>query len=77
MAQNGDRSMHTKRIAPLLALVCALPLIRIARMESGPQSPIGKFEGHQDIGKVLRAGSVDYNASAKTYTLAAARMRHP
>jgi TolB protein len=69
MAQNGDRSMHTKRIAPLLVLVCALPLICIARKESGPQAPIGIFEGHQDIGKVLRAGSVEYNASATTYTV--------
>jgi TolB protein len=32
-------------------------------------APVGIFEGHSDVGIVLHAGSVDYDASKKTYTI--------
>ncbi len=32
-------------------------------------SPLGIFEGNNDVGEVLHAGSADYDASSKTYTL--------
>src|SRR5580765_8702309 len=30
---------------------------------------IGLFEGHQDVGTVLTAGTADYDPATKTYTL--------
>jgi hypothetical protein len=32
-------------------------------------APVGSFEGHSDVGTVLHAGSVDYDASESTYTI--------
>ena len=32
-------------------------------------SSLGIFEGHSDVGTVLHAGSVDYDASKRTYTI--------
>jgi TolB protein len=32
-------------------------------------SPVGMFESHGDVGSVLHAGSVDYDASKRTYTV--------
>jgi TolB protein len=32
-------------------------------------SPVGVFEGHSDVGTVLHPGSVEYNASKRTYTI--------
>jgi TolB protein len=64
--------MNTKRVAWLAVLAFTLPLVGIARMKSSAQSaaaPVGLFEHHQDIGTVLHAGSVEYNAPAKTYTI--------
>ena len=34
-------------------------------------SEVGIFEGHGDVGKVVHAGSVEYDAAKKTYTIAA------
>jgi TolB protein len=31
--------------------------------------PVGMFEGHGDVGTVVHAGSIDYDAAAKTYTI--------
>lgn len=64
--------MNTKRTAWLSVAVCILPLLGIARMNSNSQSsaaPVGIFENHQDIGTVLHPGSIEYNASMKTYTV--------
>jgi TolB protein len=62
--------MNTKCIAWLAALACVVPIVGLGRTRSGAQSsaaPIGAFAGHQDIGKVLQSGSVEYNAAKKTY----------
>jgi Tol biopolymer transport system component len=37
---------------------------------AGAPSPIGIFEDHGDVGKVLHRGSVAYDAAGKTYTVA-------
>jgi hypothetical protein len=33
------------------------------------QNPVGIFESHNDVGTVLHAGSVDYDAAKRTYTI--------
>ena len=35
----------------------------------GGPAPVGIFEGHGDVGTVLHAGSVDYDAAKRTYTI--------
>ncbi len=35
----------------------------------GPAGPVGIFEGHGDVGTVLHPGAVEYDASARTYTV--------
>ncbi len=70
--------MNGKGIAWVSVLLFVVPLaatarVRLALAEHGsaePEStPVGIFEGHQDIGTVLHAGSVDYDAATKTYTV--------
>ena len=34
-----------------------------------PGGPIGMFEGHGDVGTVLHAGTTEYDAATKTYTI--------
>src|SRR5712664_118394 len=60
----------------LMALACALVLGFAARNGAWPQSakvtaetPIGLFEGHGDVGAVLHAGSVEYDAAKRSYTI--------
>jgi len=33
------------------------------------KTPIGLFEGHGDVGAVLHAGSVEYDAAKRNYTI--------
>lgn len=66
--------MNTKRVAWLSALLCALPLVVLARTKykaqgSATPAPVGMFQNHQDIGTVLHAGSVVYDSATKTYTV--------
>jgi TolB protein len=64
--------MYMKIISWLTALACALILICFVRLESRAQNPgaqVGIFENHQGIGKVLHAGSAEFDASKKTYTV--------
>lgn len=60
----------------LMALACAFVLGFAARNRAWPQSanvtaetPIGLFEGHGDVGDVLHAGSVEYDAAKRGYTI--------
>src|SRR6266404_2454853 len=60
----------------LMALACAFVLGFAARSAAWPQSanvtaeiPIGLFEGHGDVGAVLHAGSVEYDAAKRSYTI--------
>src|SRR5713101_6936702 len=73
----GDFTMHRKKIASLTALAFALLLVFAAKNAArGQQSaaptaaPAGLFESHGDIGTVLHAGSVEYDAAKRSYTIA-------
>lgn len=59
--------MH--RPASFAALVLFLVSF-IAVPGSAAATPLGIFKDHGDVGKVLHAGSVDYDAAKKTYTIA-------
>ena len=68
--------MNMKRIAKLSALTCVLTCVLtiggLARMKSAAQNPaasVGIFQSHQDIGKVLYPGSLEYDAATKTYAV--------
>jgi hypothetical protein len=54
--------MTTKRFSLLAAFVCCGPLISAG--------PAGVFEKSSDVGTVLNAGSVEYDAAKKAYTVA-------
>jgi len=59
-----------RRLLSLIALiVCSWFLHCGCIYAQTASSPVGIFEGHSDVGTVLHAGSVDYNASQKTYTI--------
>ena len=49
--------------AAILLLVVVLPEINFG------QATLGVFENHSDVGTVLHAGSVEYDAAKKTYTI--------
>jgi TolB protein len=51
----------------LIISVCANGALLQAQ---SPAAPVGIFEGHDDVGTVLHAGSVDYDAAKHTYTIA-------
>jgi len=60
----------------LMALACAFVLAFGAKNGALPQpenvtaeTPIGLFEGHGDVGAVLHAGSVEYDAAKRSYTI--------
>ncbi len=73
----GDFTVHRKKIASLTALAFALLLVFAARNAARGQqaavptaAPVGLFESHGDIGTVLHAGSVEYDAAKRSYTIA-------
>ena len=59
---------HSTRFSPtwiwLLLSFCAWAIA------AGAASPIGIFEDHADLGTVLHPGSAEFDASAKSYTIA-------
>jgi len=65
--------MHNARLLPLLlsaaiGLFVCVAVVRLRAQSAG--APAGLFEDHGDIGAVLHSGSVDYDASKKTFTVA-------
>jgi TolB protein len=61
--------MNTKNI-PRWGLICGslLSCTTPNRLSAQTASaPVGSFEGHADVGAVLHAGSVEYDASKRTY----------
>jgi len=58
------RKLH----ALLLIAVIFFALGSLVRPQSA-SAPVGIFEGHIDVGTVLHAGSVDYDAAKRTYTI--------
>src|SRR6266478_2521250 len=73
----GDFTVHRKKIASLTALALALLFLFAAKKAARGQqtaaptaAPVGLFESHGDIGTVLHAGSVEYDAAKRSYTIA-------
>src|SRR6267142_1956207 len=69
--------MKGKRFTGLMVLSCALVLAFAAKNDAWPQpanrtadTPGGLFEGHGDVGAVRHAGSVEYDAAKRSYTIA-------
>jgi hypothetical protein len=60
-----------RALAWALVLVCVADS-RLQAQEAARQSanPAGMFEGQRDVGTVLHAGSVEYDAAKKSYTIA-------
>jgi TolB protein len=59
------RSLRTFAMVVMVSCLAAVMGNR-ARAQS---VPVGIFEGHSDVGTVLHAGSVDYDASKNNYTI--------
>jgi TolB protein len=53
-------------LLPILMLLLTLGSHARAQNANGP---VGIFESHSDVGTVLHAGSVDYDAAKRTYTI--------
>jgi TolB protein len=62
----GGLFMRKSSSSLLIAIIFVLALSGCAWSQGGP---VGIFESHADVGTVLHAGSVDYDAAKKTYTL--------
>jgi TolB protein len=65
--------MNKRRFLSLSAMTLGSAIVEsgLRRLYAkGPPPSIGLFENHGDVGTVLHAGSVDYNASQATYTVA-------
>src|ERR1700726_320789 len=60
----GPRTLLMLAVMSLISAVIGSP----AWSQSGSE-PVGIFEGHGDVGTVLHAGSIDYDAAKKTYTI--------
>jgi TolB protein len=72
-----DYSMSRKKIVGPAWLCCALVVAFAAKdnLSAGQSAasagaPVGIFEGHGDVGAVLHAGSVEYNAAKGSYAIA-------
>jgi hypothetical protein len=50
-------------------LLCTVTLCAVCFHASGDPPSLGIFEGHNDVGEVLHAGSTEFDASTKTYAL--------
>jgi Tol biopolymer transport system component len=69
--------VNGKKRIQLMLLNAALVLVFVAKNGAWPQpakgmveAPLGLFEGHGDVGEVLHAGSVEYDAAKRSYTIA-------
>src|SRR6266481_2297266 len=66
-------TVDRKKIVWLTALGGALALVFAAKDGTSPEHPptgASIFEGHGDVGNVLHAGSVEYDAAKRSYTIA-------
>lgn len=54
----------------MLVLIWGISAVNDSSAWSQSDAATGIFEGHSDVGTVLHAGSVDYDAAKKTYTVA-------
>jgi hypothetical protein len=65
-----DRKNIRSRWNAFLALPLLVALLSPGLLCEQGSSAVGIFEGHQDVGTVLHAGSTEYDAAHHTYTLA-------
>jgi TolB protein len=65
--------VNHRRIPLLLALACGSYFLEAASgrldAETLVPAPIGAFDGHQDVGMVLQAGSAQYDPSDRSYVV--------
>jgi TolB protein len=52
-----------------LALMALIIFLIVIQVSAQTPTSLGIFEGHNDVGTVLHPGSVDYDASKRTYTI--------
>jgi hypothetical protein len=53
----------------MLAVICGISAVNDSSAWSQSDAAAGLFEGHSDVGTVLHAGSVAYDATKQTYTI--------
>ena len=73
LAEWEDFTVDRKKATWLTVLAAALALLGAAKNSARAEhSPTGTdpFEGHGDVGNVLHAGSVEYDAAKRSYTIA-------
>ena len=59
-----------RRLLPFITLIaCSCSVLCGLVHAQTASSPVGIFEAHGDVGTVLHAGSVDYDAAKRTYTI--------
>ncbi len=61
------RSLQTLTMVAILSWVVSV--IGSVAWAQGTSTPVGLFESHGDVGTVLHAGSIEYDASQRTYTI--------
>ena len=62
--------MRRRRSLPsIMFLVCSLAFAGSRVEAQTAKTALGSFEGHNDVGTVLHAGSVAYDPAEQTYTL--------
>ncbi len=58
-----------RTLLQITLIVCACSFNGISLWAQDVAPSVGVFEGHGDVGAVLHAGSVEYDAAKKTYTI--------
>src|SRR6202162_4360456 len=67
-SMRGLRNFRPRTLL-MLALMSVISAVIDSSAWSQSDAAAGIFEGHSDVGTVLHAGSVDYDAAKKTYTI--------
>src|ERR1051326_944904 len=68
-ACNRWRKFMRRLLASLLITMALCSCIAIHTSAQTANGPVGIFENHSDVGTVLHPGSVDYDATKRTYTI--------
>ena len=61
--------MATIRTYSWLVVVVLSAFMSLEFIQAQTAAPVGIFESHGDVGTVLHAGAVEYDAGKKTYTI--------
>src|SRR5262245_15476269 len=71
VAVEGSEEVRMRRYTPVAVLALLIVPSTIGALAQGVASPVGVFEGRTDVGKVLHAGTVVFDAAKKSYALTA------